>query len=565
MWGGRFASGPDAVMEAINASIGFDRRLARQDIEGSKAHATMLEAAGIITGSDASAIREGLDTVLSEIESGAFEFRTDLEDIHMNVESRLRALIGEAAGRLHTARSRNDQVALDLRLWVRGQCEAAIEGIEALMRAFVAQAEGREDWVMPGFTHLQVAQPVTWGHHMMAYVEMLARDRSRFEAARRRMNESPLGAAALAGTGFAIDRDMIAHALGFERPMANSLDAVSDRDFALDFLSAASICATHLSRLAEELVIWSSAQFGFVRLSDGFSTGSSIMPQKRNPDAAELVRAKPGRINGALVTLLTVMKGLPLTYGKDMQEDKEPVFDAADSLMLCLAACEGMVRDMEPRRDRLEAAASAGFSTATDLADWLVREAGLPFREAHHVTGALVAVAERSGRDLAELTIEEMRAAHEAIHEGVYDVLTVAASVASRRSLGGTAPERVRDEVARWRQDLSSPPVPFDYVEFASRNMAATRDFFARAFGWEFVEFGGGAYLDIRRAGLGGGICAGEAAPLVVLRTDDLEGILATIRTLGAEITKDPFDFPGGRRFEFREPGGTQMAVWTSN
>jgi argininosuccinate lyase len=455
MWGGRFADGPDAIMEAINASIGFDRRLARQDVEGSRAHAAMLAATGIVEPSDADAIREGLLTVLSEIEGGTFAFRVALEDIHMNVEARLTELIGPAAGRLHTARSRNDQVATDFRLWVRDQCDAAIAALPGLMGALVDQAEGGADWVMPGFTHLQTAQPVTWGHHMLAYVEMFARDLGRFRDARARMNECPLGAAALAGTGFPIDRDMTAAALGFDRPMANSLDAVSDRDFALEFLSAASICAMHLSRLAEELVIWSSAQFRFVALSDRWSTGSSIMPQKRNPDAAELLRAKLGRIMGANVALMTVMKGLPLAYSKDMQEDKEQVFDAADALMLSLAAMTGMVADMAPQRAALEAAASAGFSTATDLADWLVRELGLPFREAHHVTGALVAAAEARGVDLPDLTLEEMRAAHPGIHEGVFDVLGVHASVASRTSYGGTAPEGVRARAAEWRERLA--------------------------------------------------------------------------------------------------------------
>ena len=454
MWGGRFASGPDAVMEAINASIGFDRRLAREDIEASRAHAAMLGATGIIGDSDAQAIREGLLTVLSEIEAGAFAFSTALEDIHMNVESRLRELIGAPAGRLHTARSRNDQVATDFRLWVRGQCDAALEGLTALMRALVAQAEAGAEMVMPGFTHLQVAQPVTWGHHMLAYVEMFYRDRGRFADARARMNESPLGAAALAGTGFAIDREMTSTALGFDRPMANSLDAVSDRDFALEFLGAAAICATHLSRFAEELVIWSSAQFRFVALSDRFSTGSSIMPQKKNPDAAELVRAKVGRINGALVALLTVMKGLPLAYSKDMQEDKEQVFDAADALMLALAAMTGMVADMVPQVERLRAAAGAGFSTATDLADWLVRRLGMPFREAHHVTGALVKLAEARGLDLAGLSIEEMRSVHPEILPEVYQVLGVDNSVASRASYGGTAPVQVLAQVRRWQEAL---------------------------------------------------------------------------------------------------------------
>jgi argininosuccinate lyase len=412
MWGGRFAAGPDAIMEAINASIGFDRRLAAQDIAGSRAHAAMLAAQGILTDSDAEAIREGLLTVLSEIEAGSFPFRTELEDIHMNVEARLRELIGDPAGRLHTARSRNDQVATDFRLWVRDQCDAAIDGLEALIRAALMQAEAGADWVMPGFTHLQTAQPVTWGHHMMAYVEMFGRDISRFHDARARMNECPLGAAALAGTSFPIDRQATAAALGFDRPMANSLDAVSDRDFALEFLSAASICAMHMSRLAEELVIWSSAQFRFVRLSDRFSTGSSIMPQKRNPDAAELLRAKIGRILGATVALFTVMKGLPLAYSKDMQEDKEQVFDAADTLMLSLAAMEGMLRDMQAQPQVLERAASVGFSTATDLADWLVRELNLPFRDAHHVTGALVKLAEDRGLDLPDLLLDDMQGVH---------------------------------------------------------------------------------------------------------------------------------------------------------
>jgi len=455
MWGGRFASGPDAIMEAINASIGFDKRLARQDIAGSRAHAAMLAAQGIITDSDAAAIREGLLTVLSEIEAGAFEFSTTLEDIHMNVEARLKEIVGEPAGRLHTARSRNDQVATDFRLWVRDQADAAIEGLGALIRALLDQAEAGADWVMPGFTHLQSAQPVTWGHHMMAYVEMFSRDLGRFTDARVRMNESPLGAAALAGTGFDIDRQMTAEALGFDRPMANSLDAVSDRDFALEFLSAATICAVHLSRFAEELVIWSSAQFRFVTLSDRFSTGSSIMPQKKNPDAAELIRAKIGRILGANVALFTVMKGLPLAYSKDMQEDKEQVFDAADNLMLALAAMTGMVSDLTGNRENLEAAAANGFSTATDLADWLVRELGLPFRDAHHVTGALVALAEGKGCDLADLALDEMRGVHAGISEGVFDVLTVQASVASRMSYGGTAPARVREQIAAWRERLS--------------------------------------------------------------------------------------------------------------
>jgi len=454
MWGGRFAAGPDAIMEAINASISFDKRLYAQDIRGSRAHAAMLAAQGILTHTDAEAIREGLLTVLSEIEAGDFPFSTALEDIHMNVEARLKVLIGEPAGRLHTARSRNDQVATDFRLWVRDQADAAIASLTALMRVLVAQAEAHADWVMPGFTHLQTAQPVTFGHHMMAYVEMFARDRSRFADARARMNECPLGAAALAGTGFPIDRFATASELGFDRPMANSLDAVSDRDFALEFLSAAAICSVHMSRLAEELVIWSSAQFRFVAMSDKWSTGSSIMPQKRNPDAAELIRAKIGRVLGAAVALFTVMKGLPLAYSKDMQEDKEQVFDAADTLMLALAAMTGMIGDLTVNREKLEAAAANGFSTATDLADWLVRAAGLPFRDAHHVTGTLVAMAEKKGCDLPELSLAEMQSVHPAITADVFGVLGVHNSVASRQSYGGTAPDQVRVQAARWKAQL---------------------------------------------------------------------------------------------------------------
>ncbi len=451
MWGGRFVGGPDAVMAAINASIAFDQRLAKQDLAGSQAHAAMLAAQGIISEADGAAIRDGLAQVLAEIESGSFQFSAALEDIHMNVESRLKEIIGEPAGRLHTARSRNDQVAVDFRLWMREQCDVAIEGIKALQRALLVQADEGAAMVMPGFTHLQVAQPVTWGHHMLAYVEMLGRDTSRFADARRRMNESPLGAAALAGTSFPIDRDMTAAALGFDRPMANSLDAVADRDFALEFLSAAAMCAGHLSRLAEELVIWSSVQFRFVALSDRFTTGSSIMPQKKNPDAAELIRAKIGRITGALVGLLMVMKGLPLTYSKDMQEDKEQVFDAADALMLALAAMAGMVADMVPQEANLRKAAASGFSTATDLADWLVRVLGMPFREAHHVTGALVKLAEDSGCDLPELLLGDMRGVHQGITAAVFAVLGVDNSVASRTSYGGTAPSQVRAQIARWR------------------------------------------------------------------------------------------------------------------
>ena len=454
MWGGRFTAGPDAIMEAINASIAFDQRLAAQDIQGSRAHAAMLGAVGIISDSDCVAIREGLDTILLEIENGKFPFRVEFEDIHMNVEARLAELIGEASGRLHTGRSRNDQVATDFRLWVRDQTDAAISGLEALMSAFLAQAKLGTDWIMPGFTHLQNAQPVTWGHHMMAYVEMLARDKSRFEDARQRMNESPLGAAALAGTSFPIDRNMTAKELGFDCPTANSLDSVSDRDFALEFLSCASICAMHLSRFSEELVIWSSAQFRFVTLSDKFSTGSSIMPQKKNPDAAELIRAKIGRIFGANVALMLVMKGLPLTYSKDMQEDKEQVFDAADNLMLALAAMEGMVGDMMANCNNLQIAAASGFSTATDLADWLVRSLDMPFRDAHQVTGTLVALAETEKCDLLDLTLDQMQSVHSGITNAVYDILGVENSVASRMSYGGTAPEQVRSQIARWEAAL---------------------------------------------------------------------------------------------------------------
>ncbi|MEC8039177.1 MAG: argininosuccinate lyase [Pseudomonadota bacterium] len=454
MWGGRFAAGPDAIMEAINASIGYDQRMAKQDIEGSRAHAAMLAATGIITDSDAEVIREGLLTVLSEIESGTFQFSTALEDIHMNVEARLKEIVGEPAGRLHTARSRNDQVATDFKLWVRDQIDASIEGIEALMKALIGQAEVGYNWVMPGFTHLQTAQPVTWGHHMMAYVEMLGRDLSRFKDARARMNESPLGSAALAGTSFPIDRHMTAAALGFDRPAANSLDAVADRDFALEFLSNASICAMHLSRFAEDLVIWSSAQFRFVTMSDKWSTGSSIMPQKRNPDAAELLRAKLGRIFGANVALMTVMKGLPLTYSKDMQEDKEQVFDAADNFLLSLAAMTGMVSDMTGNKDSLAAAAGSGFSTATDLADWCVRALNMPFRDAHHVTGSLVALAEEKGCDLPDLTLEDMKSVNDQITEEVFGVLGVDNSVASRMSYGSTAPAQVLVQIKRWKKEL---------------------------------------------------------------------------------------------------------------
>lgn len=456
MWGGRFASGPDAIMEAINASIGFDQRLATQDIAGSRAHAAMLAAQSIISDSDFEAIEEGLITILSEIESGKFVFSSKLEDIHMNIEARLKDLVGAPASRLHTARSRNDQVATDFKLWVREQLDACEVALTALIHALIAQAEQGADWVMPGFTHLQTAQPVTWGHHMMAYVEMFGRDLSRVRDARTRMSECPLGAAALAGTSFPIDRNSTAAALGFDRPAANSLDAVSDRDFALEFLGLASICAMHLSRFAEELVIWSSAQFRFVSLSDRFSTGSSIMPQKKNPDAAELIRAKVGRIFGANVALMMVMKGLPLAYSKDMQEDKEQVFDAADNLMLALAAMQGMVADMQANKAALCAAAGAGFSTATDLADWLVRSLNMPFRDAHHVTGSLVALAEAEKCELQDLSLTQMHSVDPAITKEVYDVLGVENSVASRISYGGTAPAQVRAQILRWKQELEA-------------------------------------------------------------------------------------------------------------
>jgi argininosuccinate lyase len=450
MWGGRFTAGPDAIMEEINASIAFDRRLYRQDIRASQAHARMLAGKGIIAAEDAEKIVEGLDTILREIEAGSFNFSRALEDIHMNVESRLGELIGAAAGRLHTARSRNDQVATDLRLYVRDAIDLIDPEIAALQLALAERALDSADMVMPGFTHLQSAQPVTFGHHLLAYVEMLARDRGRFADARKRMNESPLGAAALAGTSFPIDREMTAKALGFDRPTANSIDSVSDRDFAIETLAAASICAVHLSRFAEEIVIWSSAQFGFIRLSDRFTTGSSIMPQKRNPDAAELVRAKTGRIVGALTALLIVMKGLPLAYQKDMQEDKEPTFDALDSLALCLSAMTGIVRDLTPDARAMKKAAGAGHATATDLADWLVRELGMPFREAHRITGQIVARAEEAGVPLARLSLSAMQAIEPRIGEGVRAVLSVTDSVRSRVSYGGTAPANVRRQARRW-------------------------------------------------------------------------------------------------------------------
>ncbi|WP_419248075.1 argininosuccinate lyase [Tritonibacter mobilis] len=460
MWGGRFASGPDAVMEAINASIGFDKKLYAQDIRGSLAHAAMLAKTGIISADDEKKIVEGLNTILSEIEAGSFTFSTRLEDIHMNVEARLAELIGPAAGRLHTARSRNDQVALDFRLWVKEELQRVDAALGGLIEAFLTRAEEHAASVMPGFTHLQSAQPVTFGHHLMAYVEMFGRDRSRVRDAIERLDESPIGVAALAGTGFPVDRHMTAEALGFREPTRNSIDTVSDRDFALEFLSLSAICAIHLSRLAEEIVIWSTPQFGFVRLSDSFSTGSSIMPQKKNPDAAELIRAKTGRINGDLIALLTVMKGLPLAYSKDMQEDKEAVFDAAETLDLMLAAMTGMVGDMEVNTTAMKEAAGAGFSTATDLADWLVREAGLPFREAHHVTGRAVALAEEKKCGLEELALEDLQAINPAIHDGVFSVLSVSNSVKSRTSYGGTAPSEVTRQISAWKKRLKRDATP---------------------------------------------------------------------------------------------------------
>ncbi len=455
MWGGRFASGPAAIMEAINASIGYDRKLYAQDIRGSLAHSEMLAKTGIISADDSKKIADGLGTILKEIEDGKFAFSTKLEDIHMNIEARLAELIGPAAGRLHTARSRNDQVAVDFRLWVKDEFHRVAEALKGLIAAFVERAEEHAGTVMPGFTHLQTAQPVTFGHHCLAYAEMFARDLSRVRDAIERMDESPLGAAALAGTGFPIDRHMTAKALGFREPTRNSLDSVSDRDYALEFLSVASIAGTHLSRLAEEIVIWSTPQFGFVRLSDSFSTGSSIMPQKKNPDAAELVRAKTGRLNGHLIGLLTVMKGLPLTYSKDMQEDKEAVFDAAETLDLMLAAMTGMVRDLTVNAAAMRQAAGSGFSTATDLADWLVRELGIPFREAHHVTGRAVALAEEKKVGLEKLTLDDLKSIHDGITADIFSVLSVQNSVKSRQSFGGTAPVEVRRQVRYWKKRLA--------------------------------------------------------------------------------------------------------------
>ncbi|MGE0768373.1 MAG: argininosuccinate lyase [Hyphomicrobiaceae bacterium] len=454
MWGGRFELSPAELMIEINASIGFDKAMAPQDIRGSKAHAEMLAAQGIITKTDAREITRGLEQVKAEIDAGTFEFSERLEDIHLNVENRLTELVGAAGGRLHTARSRNDQVALDFRMFVRDAIDGLDRGLLQLQTGLAVKAEAYADVVMPGFTHLQPAQPVTFGHHLLAYVEMLARDRSRFADARRRLNECPLGSAALAGTSFPIDRQMTADALGFDRPTANSLDGVSDRDFALETLAACSISAMHLSRLAEEIVIWMTPQFGFVRLSDKWTTGSSIMPQKRNPDAAELCRAKVGRIAGSFQGLLMVMKGLPLTYSKDMQEDKEQTFDALNSFRVAVAAMGGMIQDLEPEPDAMRAAAGAGYSTATDLADWLVRTLKLPFREAHHATGAIVRLAETRGQTLEELPLEAMRAIEPRIGADVFKVLSVDASVRSRTSYGGTAPQNVRKMARAWVRRL---------------------------------------------------------------------------------------------------------------
>jgi len=456
MWGGRFATGPAAIMEEINASIGFDQKLWRQDIAGSKAHSAMLAARGIISADDLAKIHAGLDEIAGEIEAGTFTFSRSLEDIHMNIEARLAEKIGPAAGRLHTARSRNDQVALDVKLWVRDTLDHLDGQFAELMTVTAEKALAHAGVVMPGFTHLQSAQPVTFGHHLLAHVEMWGRDRARFRDARARLNQCPLGAAALAGTSFPIDRAMTAAALGFDRPTANSMDSVADRDYALEALSAASIAAMHLSRLAEEIVIWTSAQFRFVRLSDAFTTGSSIMPQKRNPDAAELVRAKAGRILGAFTALTLVMKGLPLTYQKDMQEDKEQIFDGLESLSLALAATTGMMRDLEPEVANLRRAAGSGFATATDLADWLVRRLGIPFREAHHVTGRIVAIAAEKNTTLEKVSLAEMRAVHAGITEEVFSVLSVAKSVASRVSFGGTAPKNVRAQAKRWLTRLAA-------------------------------------------------------------------------------------------------------------
>ena len=451
MWGGRFEAGPAAIMREITPSIDFDKRLAAEDLAGSRAHCRMLANEGIISKDDGAAILDGLAKIEKEIADGSFVFKRELEDIHLNIEARLAELIGPTAGRLHTARSRNDQVVTDFRLWVRAACDRADQGLLALQRALLAQAEKHVETIMPGFTHMQVAQPVTFGHHMLAYVEMFSRDRGRFEDARKRLNESPLGAAALAGTSFLIDRDNTAHALGFARPMRNSMDAISARDFALEYLSACTIASVHLSRLAGELVQWSTPMFGFVKLSDAFTTGSSIMPQKRNPDAAELIRGKTGRVLGDFVALATVVKGLVLTYGTDLQEDKERVFDAADTLELCLAAMAAMAADLTAQPDRMRAACEPGFPTATDLADWVVRVLKKPFREAHHIAGSIVRCAEEKDVTLDKLALADMQKVEPAITAEVFKVLSPEASVNSRMSLGGTAPARVKEQLAHWK------------------------------------------------------------------------------------------------------------------
>jgi argininosuccinate lyase len=454
IWGGRFTAGPSDIMQAINASVDVDRRLFEQDIAGSLAHARMLSATGVISSEDADAICRGLEDVRTDIREGRFVWKPELEDVHMNIEAALREKIGAPAGRLHTARSRNDQVATDFRLWLRDALSCAIEGLTRYQTALLAQADAHADWVMPGFTHLQTAQPVSLGHHLLCWVEAADRDKGRLEDCRKRLNESPLGAAALAGTAFPIDRDQTAKALGFDRPMANSLDAVSARDFALEALSAAAITAVNLSRFAEEIVLWTSRRFGFAQLTDAFSTGSSIMPQKRNPDAAELVRAKPGRIAGALQGLILVCKGLPLAYSKDLQEDKSLVFTAFDDLALAVSAMAGMAADLSFNRDALEAAAGEAYSDATDLADWLVRELNLPFREAHHVAGSAVKAAEADGVTLSELPLSAYQAIEPRIHDGLFAVLSARASMESRLSYGGTAPVRVREQIAAWKARL---------------------------------------------------------------------------------------------------------------
>ncbi len=454
MWGGRFAAGPSEIMREITPSIDFDKRMAKEDLAGSRAHVRMLGAEGIIPKDDASAILKGLDQIEKEIAKGEFVFKRELEDIHLNIEARLAEIIGPAAGRLHTARSRNDQVVTDFRLWVRGACERADAGLFALQKALFAQAEKHAATIMPGFTHMQVAQPVTFGHHMLAYVEAFNRDRGRFEDARKRLNECPLGAAALAGTPYPIDRDATALALGFTRPMRNSMDAISARDFALEYLAACTICAITLSRLAGELVQWSTQAFGFVKLSDAFTTGSSIMPQKRNPDAAELIRGKSGRVLGDFVALATVVKGLVLTYGTDLQEDKERVFDAADTLEISLAAMAAMIADLTAQPDRMRTACEAGYPTATDLADWVVKALKKPFREAHHISGSIVKLAEDKGVRLEQLSLADMQSVDPAITEDVFKVLSLESSVNSRMSLGGTAPARVAEQLFQWREKL---------------------------------------------------------------------------------------------------------------